>query len=95
MLPLTIVRFLTFEAERKYGAAKPRPVATFVVVTIFSLSGVLNAVLYRLTRASTFRRVPRTIPTGPLVGDARDNQQEREQHAIEVFVRPGGSAAIH
>ena len=74
MLPLTIVRFLTFVEEKNYGKARPRRVATFVVIIIFSLSGVLNALLYRLTRASIFRGVQRDPPTAPPVRDARDNQ---------------------
>ena len=68
VLPLTVVRFLTFNEEKKYGEAKPRPVATFVVITIFSLSGVLNALLYRLTRPAVFRGDPIGIPDGPRVG---------------------------
>ena len=66
---------MTFEEERKYGEAKPRRVGTFVVGTILSLSGVLNALLYRLTRASIFQRVPKSLPIAPLVPGPPDMSQ--------------------
>ena len=50
VLPLSIVRFIGFHEEDISGEAKQRPVATFVVVIIFALSGVFNALLYHLTR---------------------------------------------
>jgi hypothetical protein len=62
VLPLSIVRFISFHEEDISGEAKQRPVATFVVAIIFGLSGVFNALLYRLTR-KPLTDPPKTPPT--------------------------------
>jgi len=65
VLPLTIVRFMGFHQQKVTGRVHTRPVATFFVVTIFSLSGVMNAILYRLTRANIFQGGDRSKPNPP------------------------------
>jgi hypothetical protein len=68
VLPLSIVRFIGFHEEAISGEAKQRPVATFVVIIIFALSGVLNALLYRLTRRNVLDSAPPLPPVAPPVG---------------------------
>jgi hypothetical protein len=54
ILPLSVVRWIGFKQEDTLGESHIPPVATFVVIIIFTLSGLLNAVMYPLTRSSLF-----------------------------------------
>ena len=66
VLPVTVVRFISFHEEKVTGESHQQPVATFLVGIIFVLSGVFNALLYRFTRARLFRGDPPEIPLGPV-----------------------------
>ena len=50
IMPLSIVRWISFHQEAAHGHSHVRAVATFTVAVIFSLSGVWNTILYTLTR---------------------------------------------
>jgi hypothetical protein len=63
-----------FHEQEVTGKSHTKPVATFITVTIFALSGVFNALLYRLTRASIFQGSPEDEPRAPPIRD----------HAIEL-----------
>jgi hypothetical protein len=65
VLPLTVVRFMGFHEESVTGRSHSRPVANFIFDNLFVLSGVFNALLYRLTRADFFRAEPKTGPPPP------------------------------
>ena len=54
ILPLSIVRWISFKQEGATGEIHIPPVATFIFSIPLSLSGVLNALLYPLTRAGFF-----------------------------------------
>jgi len=54
ILPLSIVRWITFAQIAKFGESRISPVATFVVATLFSLSGILDALTYLVTRTRFF-----------------------------------------
>ena len=69
VFPLTVVRFMGFHEQRVTGKSHTKPVATFITVTIFALSGVFNALLYRLTRASIFQGSPENEPNAPPIRD--------------------------
>ena len=84
MLPTTAVRFLGFREESLYGKARSRPIAIFIITTIFGLSGVLNAILYRLTRGSFFQGTPASEPLAPHVMDPND-----------AHARPFAPAVMH
>jgi len=61
ILPLSIVRFKWFFGDESPEERHLKPgnrIATFIVITIFTLSGLLNALLYLLTRTSFFQTVP-------------------------------------
>jgi len=62
VLPLSVVRFINF-----HRPSHRRPIETFIVANIFTLSGVFNALLYRLTRASIFMDSEPPPPTAPPV----------------------------
>jgi len=64
ILPLSVVRWIAFRQTAKYGSSHVSPVATFFVVTLFSLSGVFDAVTYILTRRWFFVR-QRNEPEAP------------------------------
>jgi hypothetical protein len=65
VLPLTVVRFMGFHEQHVTGRTHRQPVATFIVINLFTLSGVFNALLYRLTRASFFQSQLETGPPSP------------------------------
>jgi hypothetical protein len=58
-----------FHQQKVTGSVHTRPVATFFVVTIFSLSGVTNAILYRVTRANIFQGSHGSGPKPPPIRD--------------------------
>ena len=49
-MPISVVRWMTFKEEEKYGTTSVPEVATFAVATIFSLSGFLNVMLVLATK---------------------------------------------
>src|SRR5687767_5791038 len=59
ILPLTIVRFIGFGQEAKYGAARISSGATLTVAAVYGLSGACNVVLIRLTRSKSTLFGPR------------------------------------
>jgi len=59
VMPLSVVRWIDFRGGHT------SPVATFAVMIILSMSGVMNAALYRFTRTGFFKRVNRTKPVAP------------------------------
>lgn len=67
ILPLSVVRFIGFKEEAATGQSHSRPVATFLVAILFSLSGLLNALLYPLTRARFFKSEQQEAPTAPVM----------------------------
>jgi hypothetical protein len=60
--PLFVVRWVAFQYELKTGKSRHWPVPTLVVMIIFSLSGVLDAALYLLTRRRFFQPNKRREP---------------------------------
>jgi len=68
-MPLSVVRWISFTG------GDPSPVATFTGGIILSMSGAMNAVLYRLTRAEFFGRddkrevVAPTLRTAPIASE--------------------------
>jgi hypothetical protein len=54
ILPLSVVRWITFRQVATAGESHISALATFIVSILFSLSGVLNTVMYLLTRAWFF-----------------------------------------
>jgi hypothetical protein len=68
VLPLTVVRFIGFREQKVSGQTHERTVATFIFGNLFVLSGVFNALLYRLTRADFFQaQRDDDTPRGPPV----------------------------
>jgi hypothetical protein len=65
VLPLTVLRLLGFHEHSVTGQSRKRRVVMFIFHTLFVLSGVFNALLYRLTRANFFQGQPRTEPPLP------------------------------
>jgi len=67
ILPCSIIRWISFRQETIDGASHIPPVVTFIFGILFSLSGVLNAVMYPLTRPRIFEgdraEAPRTPNT--------------------------------
>jgi hypothetical protein len=55
VFPLTIVRFIGFHQEAAHGNSHIPATPTFFFVVLIALSGVWNALLYRLTRGSIFQ----------------------------------------
>jgi len=56
IMPLSIVRWITFKKEAETGETPRWPVASFIVITIFAAAGVFNALLYRFTRSNFFQQ---------------------------------------
>jgi len=50
ILPLSVVRWMSFDEEAKYGTSNMPPAWTFAVMTVFSLSGVFNVILVLITK---------------------------------------------
>jgi hypothetical protein len=65
VLPLSIVRFIGFNKEIKTGDSVNNPAAVLIVVSIFGLSGVCNALLYLFTRKRLFEHDWRETPCPP------------------------------
>jgi hypothetical protein len=72
VLPLSVVRWKAF-----YGDS-PKPAATLTVVAVFGLSGVLNAMLYSLTRARLFQPVGGSEPCAPAIAMAPLAREDSE-----------------
>jgi len=70
VLPLSVVRFINFHRPNRR-----RPIETFIVINIYTLSGVFNALLYRLTRADFFIGPPRTKPQPPPIRKDRSRTE--------------------
>ena len=54
ILPLSVVRWIAFRQVATAGESHISAVAIFIVSILFSLSGVLNTVMFLLTRARFF-----------------------------------------
>jgi hypothetical protein len=54
VLPLSIVRWLSFRQEMHGGTDRVPPPLTFTVITIFHLSGIFNVILLLYTRPNVF-----------------------------------------
>jgi hypothetical protein len=54
ILPCSIIRWISFKQEATLGTSHIPPVVTFIFGILFSLSGILNAVMYPLTRPRIF-----------------------------------------
>jgi hypothetical protein len=67
ILPLSAVRLKTFHEEAAAGTSHVTPLETFVVAILFSLSGILNALLYGLTRAKFLWADERDEPKPPTI----------------------------
>jgi len=67
ILPLSIVRWMTFGEEAKTGRSPRWPIPTFIAIVIFSLSGVMNALLYLLTRSRFFKSDEGPEPPAPVI----------------------------
>jgi len=65
ILPLSTVRWMNFNVEAKTGQSPRWPVPTLTVIFIFSLSGVLNALLYLRTRKRLFQPDEQSDPSAP------------------------------
>jgi hypothetical protein len=65
VLPVTILRLLGFHEKKVSGKTHKLTVVMFIFHTLFVLSGVFNALLYRLTRANFFQGQPRAGPPLP------------------------------
>ncbi len=68
VLPLSIVRFMTFVRELKGGIDNLPAAATLVFSSIFQLSGFFNVLLLLTTRPDIGlfgRRPPLPMPVGP------------------------------
>jgi len=55
VLPLSIARWVAFDQEAKHGVYSVLPAVTFAVATNFQLSGLLNVVLFLITRHGMFK----------------------------------------
>jgi hypothetical protein len=64
VLPLSVVRWITFTTTAT------QLVATLVVEVVFSLSGILNALLYALTRSRIIRPDVKPPPLAPHIHEA-------------------------
>ena len=56
ILPLSVVRWMSFDEEAKRGVTSVPPAWTFTVITIFGLSGFLNVILVLTTKRNLFGR---------------------------------------
>jgi hypothetical protein len=72
VLPLSVVRWITFTTTAT-SSPLSQPVATLVVAVVFSLSGILNALLYALTRSRIFRPDARPPPPPPRMREAPES----------------------
>jgi hypothetical protein len=90
VFPLTVVRFVGFHQEAVFGKSHIPAAPTFFFVVLIALSGVWNALLYRLTRGSIFQGSSRVEVVGPpvrggdhelgrVVGRGRVNRYSRRQ----------------
>ena len=67
-MPLSVVRWIEFLEEVKSVETRQiSPTAVYVTVTIFALSGVVNSILYLLTRRRFFRPDKRGEPRAPAI----------------------------
>jgi hypothetical protein len=71
ILPLSIVRWITFRQVATAGESHISAVATFFVSILFTLSGVLNTVMYLLTRTWFFLPQQRDELEAPSVEPVR------------------------
>jgi len=65
IMPLSIVRWVSFKQVATFGTSHISPVATFTVSTILGLSGFWDAMLYLLTRAWIFQTKREDKPQAP------------------------------
>jgi hypothetical protein len=65
ILPLSIVRWYHFSVGEKSDNRWPGAIPQLIVIFIFSLSGVVNALLYLWTRKRLFQRDERSDPPAP------------------------------
>ncbi len=68
VLPLSIVRFMTFVQEHNGGTDNLPTAATLIVGSIFQLSGLFNVLLLLTTRPDVGlfgKRPPPPMPIGP------------------------------
>jgi hypothetical protein len=71
-LPLSVVRWICFSDEKAHASDPTflcRPVATITVISIFGLSGLVNALLYSFTRTRFLRPDKRATrePKAPVI----------------------------
>jgi hypothetical protein len=62
---MSIVRMIELKELATFGKTHISPVATFTVVIFLGLSGVVDAILYRLTRARIFMPKKKNDPLAP------------------------------
>jgi len=85
ILPLSIVRWINFTAEAKTGHSHHWPAATFIVVSLFALSGFLNAILYVLTRRRFFHSEPKVEPEAPPIRQPSTYEGSAQKHNIVLM----------
>jgi len=73
ILPFSIVRWSYFGKTHPVGS-RHWPELTLITANIYSLSGVLNALLYLFTRASFFQPARRREPGAPTIKMMREHQ---------------------
>jgi len=70
ILPLSIIRWLGFTQEIRYGANTIPAAANFTALALFGLSGFLNVILLLTTKAQLFGKAlmptSETRPPSPL-----------------------------
>lgn len=71
VLPLSFVRWIGFNVEAKTGQSPIWPTQTLTAEFIYSLSGVVNALLYLQTRKRLFQPDKRSDPLAPGIRMAR------------------------
>lgn len=65
IMPLSIVRFIELKEVATFGKIRTSPVATLIVGIILGLTGVMDAILYRTTRAGIFMPKEKNEPQAP------------------------------
>ena len=72
---------IEFKEMATFGKYHTSPVATFIVVIFLGLSGVVDAILYRLTRAWIFMPKKKNEPQAPDTPANGEKDEKDESYA--------------
>lgn len=79
VLPLSVIRWIRFVQEHKYGTSTVSHAATFAGSTLFNFSGLFNVVLLLKTRPDSGlfgRTIPPGLPSAVSVPEKTSKEDE-------------------